>query len=86
MLLIFQIKCQFIIKFFLFWFYLNKQNNIKNNKEILFEELYDFDEDSSFDNYKIKKKKTLIILHHQSLKTMKLMKIMNTALKSKIFL
>ena len=41
-----------------FDFILNKQNKIKNKKEILLEELYDFDEDSSFDTDNIQNKKT----------------------------
>ena len=41
-----------------FDFILNKKNKIKNKKEILLEELYDFDEDSSFDNDNIQTKKT----------------------------
>ena len=41
-----------------FDYLLNKQNKIKNKKEILLDELYDFDEDSSFDNDNIQNKKT----------------------------
>ena len=41
-----------------FDYLLNKQNKIKNKKEILLDELYDFDEDSSFDNDNIHNKKT----------------------------